>query len=121
MGRAGRACLGAVGLLAGAFPGFAVAPGEQLERCPACHGTEGQSEIENVPSLGGQLAGYTLIQLFMFRERLRVSEPISARAKELSDDDLRSLADPIAATPPPKPPADPGDPVRLEKARALTN
>src|ERR1700746_1602147 len=113
MGRAGRACLGAVGLLAGAFPGFAVAPGEQLERCPACHGAEGRSETENVPSLGGQLARYTLIQLFMFRERLRVAEPMNEQAKELSDDDLRSMADAISTSPAPRPPADPGDSARL--------
>jgi len=110
-----------VGLVAGALPGFAAAPTDKLESCLSCHGTEGQSEIENVPSLGGQLAGYTLIQLFMFREWLRVSEPMNDLAKELSDNDLRSLADAIAATPAPKPPADPGDPARLEKARALTN
>src|SRR5262249_22932462 len=76
-------------------------------------------EIENVPSLGAQLSGYNLIQLFMFRERLRVSEPMNSLAKELSDDDLRSMSDSVATLPAPKPPADPGDPARLEKARAL--
>jgi cytochrome c553 len=121
MGRAGRACLVAVGLVAGAFPAFAAAPQEKLEPCFACHGAEGRSETENVPSLGGQLARYTLIQLFMFRERLRVAEPMNEQAKELSDDDLRSMADAISTSPAPRPPADPGDSARLEKARALTD
>jgi hypothetical protein len=34
-----------------------------------CHGAEGQSQIENVPSLGVQQASYTVIQLYMFRGR----------------------------------------------------
>ena len=121
MGRAGRACIVAVGLVAGTLPAFAAVAAEKLERCLSCHGAEGRSETENVPSLGGQLAGYTLIQLFMFRERLRVAEPMNDPAKELSDDDLRSMANAIAASPSPKPPADLGDPARLEKARALTD
>ena len=41
-------------------------------------------------------------------------------AKGLSDDDLRALSDAIAALPAPKPPADKGDPARLERARTLT-
>jgi len=121
LGGAGRACIVAVGLVAVTFPAFAASPAEKMEPCLSCHGSEGRSETENVPSLGGQLAGYTLIQLFMFRERLRISEPMNDLAKELSDDDLRSIADAIAASPVPKPPPEPGDPVRLEKARALSD
>src|SRR6202521_4780457 len=67
----------------------------------------------------GMHARDTLIQLFMFRERLRLSEPMNAMAKELSDDDLQSVAGAIAALPPPEPPADPGDAARLEQARML--
>ena len=44
---------------------------ERAAPCLACHGEEGQSETENTPSLGGQQAPYALIQLFMFREKLR--------------------------------------------------
>jgi cytochrome c553 len=121
MGGAGRAGIVAVALVASILPACAASPAQKLEPCLSCHGADGRSETENVPSLGGQLASYTLIQLFMFRERLRIAEPMNDQAKELSDDDLRSIADAIAASPPPKPPADPGDPARLEKARALTN
>jgi cytochrome c553 len=55
----------------------------------------------------------------MFRERLRLSEPMNAMANELSDDDLQSMAGAIAALPPPEPLADPGDAARLGQARAL--
>jgi len=40
---------------------------EKLAPCLSCHGADGQSQIENVPSLGAQLPSYSLIQLFMFR------------------------------------------------------
>jgi cytochrome c553 len=39
--------------------------------------------------------------------------------KGLSDDELRHMADVIAKLPPPRPVEEPGDPVRLERARAL--
>jgi cytochrome c553 len=55
-------------LLPGAFPAFAADLQENLAPCLACHGAEGQSETENVPSLGAQPAPYTVIQLFIFRE-----------------------------------------------------
>ena len=62
---------------------------ERAAPCLACHGAKGQSETENTPSLGGQQAPYTLIQLFMFREKLRTFEPMNEMAKALTDDDLR--------------------------------
>src|SRR5438874_5649246 len=79
--------------LAGALPAFAADLEEKLAPCLVCHGAEGQSEIENVPSLGAQPAPYTVIQLFMFREKLRITEPMNEMAKELTDGDLQSIAD----------------------------
>ena len=119
MRRAAGACAVAAALLTGTLPVSAAAPPEKLEPCLACHGAEGQSEIENVPSLGGQPSKYVLIQLFMFREGLRSVEPMTALTKGWSDADLQQAADFIAALAPPKPPADPADPARLERARAL--
>ncbi len=72
-----------------------------------------------MPSLGGQRAPYTIIQLFLFREGMRVAAPMNDLAKGLSDDDLRAIADALAALPPPKPPAEPGDPDRLERAQSV--
>src|ERR1700755_3535712 len=72
--------------------------------CLACHGEKGQSENENTPSLGAQQAPYTLIQLYMFREKLRTFEPMNEMAKALTDDDLRSFSDFIAKMPKPNPP-----------------
>jgi len=119
VGRAGAFAAAAAALIAGTLSAVAD-PSEKLEPCLACHGAQGQSEIENVPSLGAQPAPYSLIQLVIFREKIRVVEPMNEMTRELSDDDLRSLSDALAALPPPKPPADPGDSARLERARALT-
>jgi cytochrome c553 len=92
---------------------------ERAVPCFACHGEKGQSETENTPSLGGQQAPYALIQLFMFREKLRVFDPMNEMAKPLSDDDLRTFSDFIATLPKPPPPADSGDPARIQRAQAL--
>jgi cytochrome c553 len=92
---------------------------QRIVPCLACHGEKGQSETENTPSLGGQQAPYTLIQLFMFREKLRTFEPMNEMAKALTDDDLRLFSDFIANIPKPAAPADAGDPARLQRGQAL--
>jgi cytochrome c553 len=92
---------------------------EQAAPCLACHGEHGQSETENTPSLGAQQPPYALIQLFMFREKLRVFEPMNEMAKALTDDDLRTFSDFIGKLPKPAPPADAGDPARMQRGEAL--
>src|SRR5260370_39664423 len=120
MRRTGRAAAFLAVLRAGTPPAFAADMDEKLEPCLACHGAQGQSELENVPSLAAQTAPYTMLQLFMFREKMRVSDPMNEMAKGLTDADLQAMADALAAMPPPKPPEHAGDPARLERARALT-
>ena len=63
---------------------------ERLAPCLACHGENGTSSTPDVPSLGAQPAYFLLIQLFMFRERLRPIEPMTQMLKGVSDDDLRA-------------------------------
>jgi cytochrome c553 len=92
---------------------------QRAATCFACHGEHGQSAMENTPSLGGQQAPYALIQLFMFREKLRTFEPMNEIAKPFTDDDLRNFSDFIAKLPKPQPPAEPGDPARMQKGLAL--
>jgi cytochrome c553 len=92
---------------------------QRIVPCLACHGENGQSQIENTPSLGGQQAPYALIQLFMFREKLRVFAPMNEMAKSLTDDDLRLFSDFIAKMPKPAAPADAGDPARMQRGQAL--
>ena len=119
MARSGAGAVVLAAFLAGAPPASAADLEDKLAPCLGCHGAQGQSEIENVPSLGAQPAPYTVIQLFMFREKMRVADPMNEMAKELSDNDLQSIADFCAKLAAPKPPADSEDPARLERARAL--
>jgi len=91
---------------------------ERIAPCLACHGERGQSENENTPSLGAQQAPYTLIQLFMFREKLRTNEIMNEMAKPLSDDDLRTFSDFIAKLPKPAPPTEAGDAARMQRGQA---
>jgi cytochrome c553 len=102
-----------------AQPAAAQTVQERLPTCLACHGENGQSQNPGVPSLGGQQAFYVTVQLLMFRERMRVVEPMNDMAKGLSDDDLRSFADIISKLPPPRPPDGPLDDARIERALAL--
>ena len=91
----------------------------RLPVCLACHGQNGQSESPGVPSLGAQQAFYVTVQLLMFRERMRVVDPMNEMAKGLSDDDLRAFADAIAKLPAPKAIEGPLDAARMERARGL--
>lgn len=91
---------------------------ERVAPCLACHGEKGTSETENTPSLGAQQAPYSLIQLYMFREKLRANEIMNEMAKPLSDDDLRTFSDFLAQLPKPPPPQDAGDPARMQRGQA---
>ena len=110
----------ALALLCAAAPAaIAQTVQERLPTCLACHGANGQSQTAGVPSLGAQQSYYTTVQLLMFRDRMRVVDPMNDMARGLTDDDLQNLAGIIAKLPPPQPTAGPADDARLERARAL--
>ena len=94
---------------------------ERIAPCLACHGANGQSANPEIPSLGAQTAPYTLIQLFMFREKLRTFDPMNEMTKSFTDDDLRVFSDFIATLPKPQPPSDAPDAARMQKALAIIN
>lgn len=92
---------------------------ERLPTCFACHGQNGTSQLPETPSLGAQPAFYTTVQLLMFRDRLRVTEPMNEMTKGLTNPDLQRGADIISRLPPPEPVSDSPDAARLERGRAL--
>ncbi|HVZ53526.1 MAG TPA: c-type cytochrome [Pseudolabrys sp.] len=92
---------------------------DRVAPCLACHGEKGTSENPEVPSLGGQTAPYLLIQLYLFREKQRTVEIMNDVTKDFTDDDLRAFSDYLAKLPPPAPPADGANPVRIQRGRAL--
>jgi cytochrome c553 len=98
---------------------FAQTVEQRLPTCLACHGENGQSQNPGIPSLGAQQTFYATVQLLMFREHMRVADPMNDMAKGLSDDDLRKFAETIAKLPAPRPPDRPLDAARIERARAL--
>lgn len=102
-----------------ALPGLAANFEERVAPCLACHGEKGQSENPEVPSLGAQPANFTLIQLYLFREKRRQVEPMTEYAKDLTDDDLRTFSDFIARLPAPKPVEGQAEPARMDRGRAL--
>src|SRR5215470_1372803 len=109
-------------ILAGlaAFPLHAQSLDSRLPTCFACHGENGTSQLPETPSLGAQPAFYAMVQLLMFRDKLRVTEPMNEMAKGLSDDELRKAGDIIAKLPPPQPVVDTPDAARMERASART-
>ena len=111
----------AVLAFAGTAPSLAAPAPEKAELCKNCHGEDFQSQTANIPILTAQQPGYVLVQLYMFREGLRKAEGMSEVAKDLTDDDLRTLSDFIGTLPKPKAPADAGDPARMAKVKALVD
>ena len=109
--------------LAIALPAAAAPTGSPVEQrliaCLSCHGEDGRSQTPDVPSLGGQPPLSTLIQLFMFRERLRVAPPMNEDTKGWSDEDLQNMSIALSKLPPPGPPDGKGDPRRLARGSAL--
>src|SRR5262245_62565040 len=106
-------------MCAAMLPASAQSVVERLAACHACHGESGRSDNPQVPSLGGQPEFYLTIQLYMFRERLRVVDIMNEVMKGVSDDDLRKMASAIAKLPAPTPPGDAADPARATDAQAL--
>ena len=89
--------------------------------CGACHGAKGVAAQPGVPSLAGQPAEFTTLQLIMFRERLRDAPPMPDLAQGLDDGQTEDLAAHFAALPP-GPPPDRGeaDVARAQEGAALS-
>jgi cytochrome c553 len=113
-----RAILAAA-LLVTAVPVAAQTVAERLPVCLSCHGEKGQSANQEVPSLGAQQKDYVLVQLYMFREKLRKVELMNEMAKGLSDDDLRAMSESVAKLPAPVPATDAGDAAQVERAKDI--
>lgn len=116
----------AAALLAAALPGAATAQdarrGADLaaHRCTNCHGEDGRSQIEDIPSLAGQPAGYITVQMILFREGIRQVPAMQAFAAGMPDKDIEDLAAFFAGLPP-GPPDDRGarDAARFAAGEAL--
>lgn len=69
-------------------------------RCANCHGSDGRSAMEGIPSLAGQPAGFITLQMILFREGIRQVPAMLAFAAGLPDKDIEDLAAFFASLPP---------------------
>ena len=81
------------------LPAQSGALAEKIQLCSACHGEDGNSKIEKIPSLAGQPAFFILNQLFLMREGVRKVEAMAPIVKDLKDDDLDGLSKHFARLP----------------------
>jgi cytochrome c553 len=79
---------------------------ELAQTCNACHGDNGISVIQDIPSLAGQQATYLYKQLLDYKRNDRRHDLMSAMAKNLSEQDAADLANWFAGLPLPKPSGD---------------
>jgi len=93
---------------------------ERLAVCLACHGEKGISETPEVPSLAGMPADFTLIQLFLFRQKTRKVEIMNDLAKDMTDDDLRKFSDYFSRLPPHKSSDDPNPEIATRAQAVIT-
>src|SRR5438445_7767328 len=76
------------------------------EVCGSCHSENGISQMENVPSLAGQLDQYIQWQLVYFRAGSRKNEQMQPIVEQLNNEDIRNLGAYFAQLAPPKAPTD---------------
>jgi cytochrome c553 len=86
--------------------------------CLGCHGQNGVSQSEGVPSLAAQPDMYTQWQLVFFRLEARKSDIMGPIAKTMSDEDVRAFGAYFAALPPPPAPPPPDPHPELSAAAA---
>lgn len=83
----------------GLAPANAATLQERIALCAGCHGEDGNSKIETIPSLAGQPAFFVLNSLFLMREGVRKVDAMASFVKDLTDADLDGLSKHYAALP----------------------
>ena len=83
-----------VAVALGAMPARAadIAAGkEKAELCVGCHGENGISQMENMPSLAGQPDQFVQWQLVYFRAGARKNEQMQPIVEQITNEDIRNL------------------------------
>ena len=88
---------------------------EKAEMCVACHGENGISQTENIPSLAGQPDQFIQWQLVFFRAGTRKNEQMQPIMEQIDNTDIRNLGAYFASLAPPKAPEEDTDPVLSKK------
>ncbi len=99
--------------IVGGYPAMAAdlaAGKEKAALCSGCHGENGISQTENIPSLAGQPDQFIQWQLVFFRSGARKNELMQPVVEQINNDDIRNLGAYFASLAPPtavKPDDDP--------------
>ena len=97
----------------------AAAAGEQkAASCRSCHGADGNSPFEGIPSLAAQPATYIGMQIFLYRENQRKIPEMNAAVAHLTDADIADIAAYFERQTPSPPPED-ADFKRMARGQAL--
>ena len=88
---------------------------EKAEICAGCHGDNGVSQTENIPSLAGQPDQFIQWQLVFFRAGTRKNEQMQPIVEQIDNTDIRNLGAYFASLSPPKAPEEDTDPVLSKK------
>jgi cytochrome c553 len=75
---------------------------KKAELCTGCHGENGISQMENVPSLAGQPDQFIQWQLVFFRAGSRKNEQMQPIVEQIDNNDIRNLGAYFASLTPPK-------------------
>lgn len=65
----------------------------QEKGCVGCHGTDGKAIVPSYPNLNGQWERYLRTQLIAYRSGKRDNIVMNGMASQLSDDEIRALAE----------------------------
>src|SRR3974390_2208466 len=95
----------------------AAAAKEKAELCAGCHGDNGISQTENIPSLAGQPDQFIQWQLVFFRAGTRKNEQMQPILEHIDNTDIRNLGAYFASLSPPKTPEADPDPVLSRKGK----
>lgn len=89
-------------------------------RCANCHGDDGRSQQDGIPSLAGQPTEFITLQMIMFREGIRQVPVMNQFAAGIPDSDIADIAAFFASLRP-GPPDDraPRQPAPFERGQAL--
>ena len=75
---------------------------EKASACSGCHGENGISQTENVPSLAGQPDQFIQWQLVFFRAGSRKNDQMQPIAEEITNEDIRNFGAYFSQLTPPK-------------------
>lgn len=98
--------IGALSLAALAFVPASAADNAAIKDkaavCSGCHGENGISQTENIPSLAGQPDQFIQWQLVFFRAGSRKNEQMQPIAEEITNEDIRNFGAYFSQMTPPK-------------------